>query len=94
MSDILKCFHFHREDISVIIIIIIGCLSFNIYFQISVQIMIFFSVDSQDAKGRTLLMNVSVSGKVQGSGFNDERSRSVSDEQRGMEFITTCCTGW
>ena len=24
-----------------------------------------FSVDSQDAKGRTLLMNVSVSGKVQ-----------------------------
>ena len=56
--------------------------------------MIFFSVDSQDAKGRTLLMNVSVSGKVQGSGFNEERSRSVSDEQRRMEFITTCCTGW
>ena len=53
-----------------------------------------FSVDSQDAKGRTLLMNVSVSGKVQGSRFNEERSRSVSDEQRGMEFITTCCTGW
>ena len=53
-----------------------------------------FSVDSQDAKGRTLLMNVSVSGKVQGSGFNEERSRSVSDEQRGMEFIITCCTGW
>ena len=52
------------------------------------------SVDSQDAKGRMLLMNVSVSGKVQGSGFNEERSRSVSDEQRGMEFITTCCTGW
>ena len=39
-------------------------------------------------------MNVSVSGKVQGSGFNEERSRSVSDEQRRMEFITTCCTGW
>ena len=53
-----------------------------------------FSVDSQDAKGRTLLMNVSMSGKVQGSGFNDERSRSVSDEQRRMEFIITCCTGW
>ena len=56
--------------------------------------MTFFSVDSQDAKGRTLLMNVSVSGKVQGSGLNEERSRSVSDEQRRMEFITTCCTGW
>ena len=56
--------------------------------------MIFFSVDSQDAKSRTLLMNVSVSGKVQGSGFNEERRRSVSDEQSGMEFITTCCTGW
>ena len=27
--------------------------------------MIFFSVDSQDAKGRTLLMNAAVNGKVQ-----------------------------
>ena len=69
LSDILKRFHFHCEDISVIIIII-GCLSFKIYFQISVQIIwLFFYVDSQDAKGRTLLMNVSVSGKVQGSGW-------------------------
>ena len=50
LSDIFKCFHFHCEDISVIIIIIItiisiiiiiGCLSFNIYFQISVQIIWF-----------------------------------------------------
>ena len=39
--------------------------------------MIFFSVHSQDAKGRTLLKNVSVSGKVQGSRFRVKMKRGA-----------------
>ena len=67
LSDILKCFYFPRQYIS--ITFIISSVSFFSNFCSNYMILgstsLGFSVDSGDANSRTLLMNAAVNGKVQ-----------------------------